>query len=227
MRTPGCIYLRDAVALARPSEAGGNVVLQTYLPTHHAIASVVGNNESGFYDQELAFRQSVGYPPFTHLVSLRVSGTDAGLVREAAERWSGLLKAALQRGSTDDEERPAPHETFGDDVTILGPVPGAVARVRGRHRWQLLVKSAKAEAARLVVKQTLDVLEKRPGGSRLKFDVDVRCGSCGDGVNGVGAAGLALCSRSAHIGSARSTAAVGPVQPPLWRAVVCGYRTQR
>ena len=164
--------IRDAVTLARPSEAGGNVVLQTYLPTHHAIASVVSDNESGFYDQELAFRQSVGYPPFTHLVSLRVSGTNAGLVREAAERWSGLLKAALQRGSS-GEERPAPHETFGDDVTILGPIPGAVARVRGRHLWQLLVKSAKAEAARLVVKQTLDVLEKRPGGSGLKFDVDV------------------------------------------------------
>jgi primosomal protein N' (replication factor Y) len=158
--------------MARPSEAGGTILLQTYLPTHHAIASVVSQNESLFYDQELVFRKSVGYPPFTHLISLRVSGKYAGLVREAAEQWGRLLKGALQRGSS-GEERPAPHETLGGDVTILGPIPAAVARVRGRHRWQLLVKSAKAEAARLVVKQTLDVLEKRPGGSGLKFDVDV------------------------------------------------------
>jgi len=162
----------DAVAMARPSEAGGTIVLQTYLPTHHAIASVVSQNESLFYDQELAFRKSVGYPPFTHLISLRVSGKNAGLVREAAEQWARLLKAALQRGSS-GEERPAPHETLGSDVTILGPIPAAVARVRGRHRWQLLVKSAKAEAARLVVKRTLDVLEKRPGRGGLKFDVDI------------------------------------------------------
>lgn len=164
--------LLDAVALARPGEAGGSIVLQTYLPAHHAIASVVSHNHSIFYDQELAFRKSVGYPPFTHLVSLRVSGKNAGLVREAAERWSGLLKAALQRGSS-GEEWPAPHETLSSDVTILGPIPAAVARVRGRHRWQLLVKSVSAEIASLVVKRTLDVLEKRPGGSGLKFDVDV------------------------------------------------------
>ncbi len=164
--------LLDAVALARSGEAGGTIVLQTYLPAHHAIASVVSYNESGFYDQELAFRKSVGYPPFTRLVSLRVSGTNPGLVREAAERWSGLLKAALPRGSS-GEEKPAPHETLASDVTILGPIPAAVARVRARHRWQLLVKSAKAEAARLVVKRTLDVLEKRPGSGGLKFDVDI------------------------------------------------------
>ncbi len=164
--------LLDAVALARSGEAGGTIVLQTYLPTHHAIASVVSYNESGFYDQELAFRQSVGYPPFTHLVSLRVSGTNPALVREAAERWSGLLKAALRQRSA-GEERPPPHETLGSDITILGPIPAAVARVRGRHRWRLLVKSADAEVARVVVKRTLEVLEKRPGRGGLKFDVDI------------------------------------------------------
>jgi len=162
----------DAVAMVRPSEAGGNVVLQTYLPTHHAIAAVVSHNHSIFYDQELSFRKSIGYPPFTHLIGLRVSGKNAGLVREAAEQWARLLKAALQQGSA-GEEKPAPHETLGRDATILGPVPAAVARVRGRHRWQLLIKSAKADTARQVVKRTLDVLEKRPGGSGLKFNVDV------------------------------------------------------
>ncbi len=180
----------DSVAMARPSEAGGNVVLQTCLPTHHAIAAVVSHNHSIFYDQELAFRKSIGYPPFTHLISLRVSGKNAGLVREAAEQWARLLKAVLQQrtatlgtslsGSTDSspdgskaEERSVGAETLRKDVTILGPIPAAVARVRGRHRWQLLVKSASAEVARLVVKSTLDVLERRPGRSGLKFDVDV------------------------------------------------------
>jgi primosomal protein N' (replication factor Y) len=148
--------LLDAVGLARPAHFGGMVLLQTYLPTHHAIAAVVNQDPSLFYEHELASRQALGYPPFTHLIGLRVSGKHTGQVAKAAQDWAARLLAA----------RPHSREGRGS-VAILGPIPAGVAQARGRHRWQLLVKSADAETARQAVRSSL---ASRPG---LKFEVDV------------------------------------------------------
>lgn len=147
--------LRDAVALARTD---GLVVLQTRLPDHHVIASIANDNPDQFYEQELAFRRALGYPPFAQLISLCVSGKSEAAVRTAAERWAAALK---ERGNKSPGL-----------LTVLGPIPANVARVRGRHRWQILVKSPYGEEARHVVKATLEAMEAAKD-HRLKFDADV------------------------------------------------------
>lgn len=152
--------LVDAVGLALAGDAGGQVILQTYMPAHHAIVSVVQQNEALFYGHEMAFRKALGYPPFTHLISLHVSGKNARLVQGAAEKWAARLKAIAANLSP-------------DEVTVMGPIPSPVAQLRGRHRWQLLVKSEQAEGARQTVRRTIDELEQSRGRSGLKFDVDV------------------------------------------------------
>lgn len=153
--------LLDAVALAQPGDTGGKAVIQTFLPTHHAIAAVVSGNAGLFLDQETAFRKTLGYPPFAHLINLRVSGKNLGRVREAAQQWAAMLRATAARAGA------------GEDLMILGPIPSAVAQLRGRHRWQLLVKSRDADAMRQTVGASLEELEKERGRGGLKFDVDV------------------------------------------------------
>ena len=148
--------LRDAVGLARTD---GLVVLQTILPDHHAIASVAEGDPARFYEQELAFRRALGYPPFAHLISLCVSGKTDAAVRTAAERWAAAVKEHGKKNA--------------GTVTVLGPIPASVERVRGRHRRQILVKSADADAARQSVKATLEKIEAGKEHRGLKFDADV------------------------------------------------------
>jgi len=148
--------LRDAVGLAR---AGGQVVLQTRLPDHHVIAAIAHNDPPHFYGQELAFRRALGYPPFAHLISLCVSGKTEAAVRAAAERWAAAVK---------EQSRKSPVQ-----ISVLGPIPASVERLRGRHRWQVLVKSPDGEEARRSVRATLAAMEAGKEARRLKFDVNV------------------------------------------------------
>ena len=148
--------LRDAVGLARPD---GQVVLQTILPDHHVIASIAAGDPARFYEQEQAYRRALGYPPFAHLISLCVSGKTESAVRAAAERWTAAVKAQGRKQSS--------------TITVLGPIPATVERIRGRHRWQILVKSPDADAARQSVKATLETIEAGKESRGLKFDVDV------------------------------------------------------
>ncbi|MFQ5931057.1 MAG: primosomal protein N' [Nitrospiraceae bacterium] len=182
--------LLDAVGLARSAEAGGRVILQSYLPTHPAIAAVTHHNGTLFYDQELAFRKALGYPPYTHLISLHISGKNAQRVKEASQWWADSLRHAVSRRSIgeagwptrQDNDQPQPRASEArlspssdrtGDIMILGPIPSPVAKIRGRHRWQLLVKSVDATAARATVKATLDELEAKNWKRGLKFEVDV------------------------------------------------------
>lgn len=148
--------LRDAVALAR---ADGQVVLQTALPEHHVIAAIAQGNPARFYEQELEFRRALGYPPFAHLISLCVSGKTEAAVRAAAERWAVAVKEQGRKSA--------------GQIAVLGPIPASVERVRGRHRWQILVKSPDGDSARRSVQATLEKMEGGKEHRRLKFDVDV------------------------------------------------------
>jgi primosomal protein N' (replication factor Y) len=156
--------LQDAVALSR-TDRTGRVIIQTYLPHHHAIQAIARDDASVFHNAELAFRKALEYPPFSHLIRLDVSGTSERYVKSAAERWA----AALRRAMT-----PESRSGKGPSVTILGPAPAPVPRLRRRYRWQLLVRSESQQDVLQVVRQTLPGMEglSRTGGIKFSVDVD-------------------------------------------------------
>ena len=109
----------------------GRVVVQTYNPEHHAIECAQGHDYEAFYAAESRFRRELGYPPFGHLVALRIEGPDESRVVDTANRLSGACHQAARRLPPDRRQA----------VTVLGPVEAPIARIRGRFRWQILLKS--------------------------------------------------------------------------------------
>ena len=166
--------LFDAADLAQPSSAGGRVILQSYLPSHHAIQAVAQHDEMIFTSEELSHRTVLGYPPAVHLIVLHISGAREDMVEKAAMACVARLnpaavKAAASLGLAD-------HRTEGnqsDGLTILGPIPSPVPRLRGRYRWQVLIKSHSREIALQSVRTLVSALEEAYPSRLVKFDVDV------------------------------------------------------
>jgi primosomal protein N' (replication factor Y) len=118
------------------------------------------HDHAGFMAGELARRRALGYPPFSRLVNLRLDGKDAARVERAARE----LGATLRR-----DARPL---GFGDDA-VLGPAPAPLARVRGRHRWQVLLRGADVRALRALARSaSTRAPALRRAGVRLVIDVD-------------------------------------------------------
>jgi primosomal protein N' (replication factor Y) len=166
--------LLDAVELARPASVGGAVIIQTYHPTHHAIQAVAEHDESRFMSIELSHRVALGYPPAAHLIALHVSGVRESMVQGAATTWVARLTDRISsgdrtRGHTTDA---SPHGETGS-LTILGPAPAPVRRLRGRYRWQILIKSTDREAALKAIRWSVEEMEQSFTRRSVKFDVDV------------------------------------------------------
>jgi primosomal protein N' (replication factor Y) len=151
--------LIDAVSVARPACEGGRVVLQTWLPDHHVVQSVVSGEPSRFYDEEMAARLLLNYPPACCLASLSTSGRERQTVETAARQWRQALEQSRDGRET---------------VTVLGPVPTTGGRRQGHHRYQLLVKGTDRQLlCRLVYQSVRKMeLEYRRGEIRFVADVD-------------------------------------------------------
>jgi primosomal protein N' (replication factor Y) len=170
--------LLDAVTLADPAGVGGQVIVQTYLSAHHAIQAVAQNDESVFLSEELSHRTALGYPPAVYLIALLVSGANEKMVRAAATAWAARLTSCSSpsvAGETDDAKAHLTAQSIGrpDRLTVLGPAPSPVSKLRGRHRWQILVKSNEREAGLEAVRITVKEMERTNQRRAIKFDVDV------------------------------------------------------
>lgn len=170
--------LLDAVGLADSAGAGGQVIVQTYLSSHHAIRAVAQNDESIFLSEELSHRTALGYPPMVHLIALLVSGTNEKMVHDTAKAWVDRLTTCIPPavvGQTAVARALSTIPSIGrpDRLTVLGPVPSPVPKLRGRYRWQILVKSSEREAGLEAVRITVKEMERTYQRRAIKFDIDV------------------------------------------------------
>lgn len=170
--------LLDAAALVEPAGSGGHIIIQTALSPHHAIQAVAQNNELLFLSEELSHRTALGYPPAVHLISLFVSGTDETMVHRAAVNWAALLTAHRLSSLTEQPLQatpPARHLSLNplNRLTVLGPVPSPVAKLRGRHRWHILVKSLDRDEGLETVRATVKEMERTHQRHSIQFNIDV------------------------------------------------------
>jgi primosomal protein N' (replication factor Y) len=126
------------------------MIVQTFAPSHPALRALVQQDAETFYRDELAARKRFHYPPYHTLVNLIVIGPDPDAARDVAAHLAGAL---------------------GDGTEVLGPSPAPLARVRGRYRWQVLVKEIEELAARRALAGLLRTLAL-PRETKVLVDVD-------------------------------------------------------
>lgn len=145
--------LMQVAGRAGRGEAPGRVLIQTYAPESPALEAVQALSYDRFAEAELANRAERGYPPYSKLILLQLSGLNAERVRETAAAIAAVCNP----------------QVTADGGCVLGPAPAAVARVAQRWRECILLKFP------LGVEIALDWAELRslcPREVSLSIDVD-------------------------------------------------------
>jgi primosomal protein N' (replication factor Y) len=135
---------------------GGRVLIQTRHPTHHALVWAAQHDSEGFLREERGLRVEPPYPPATALVNLVLSGPN--------EREVGIQAAELAEWCTAIVER---HEL---GISILGPAPCPLARIKDRWRWHVLLKGSSESLGRMVRYAARRLTRK--GTTRIAIDRD-------------------------------------------------------
>jgi len=134
---------------------GGRVVVQTVNPHHLSILKAASHDYEGFAEVELDHRRSLGYPPFGFLVRVVVVARNVATARRRCDRLAEKV-AALSEAR---------------DFQILGPAECPLGTLRGKSRWQLLIKARSRAGARAAVR-VLKPVAGSSGKSQVILDVD-------------------------------------------------------
>ena len=132
----------------------GRVIVQTLVPGHYCFDHARVHDYPAFFATETEFRRELGYPPFQHLVHLRLDGADADKVARSARDLARDLRRREAPGT----------------VEILGPAPAPIARLRNRYRWQILLKGANRPALLAASRRAVALM---PRGRAVRVHVDV------------------------------------------------------
>lgn len=112
---------------------GGQVIIQTFAPEHYAIQAAARHDYGAFYQKEIHFRRGLRNPPFTQLALLVYGHTNEYRSQREAERMKAQLVAEKDAKGI-------------DNIDFIGPAPAFVHRLRGRFRWQIIVRGAELSA---------------------------------------------------------------------------------
>jgi primosomal protein N' (replication factor Y) len=137
-------------------ERGGSVLIQTYAPGHSIYRFLARHDYEGFAAGELEMRGGLGYPPAGSLMLFVISSRS----REKAVEAAGNVAASLAKALA------------GAAAGLLGPTPALIERLRGRYRFQILVKGSLDAPLRLSL---LGAARRSLAGAKgvdLQWDVD-------------------------------------------------------
>jgi primosomal protein N' (replication factor Y) len=136
----------------------GEVLVQTALPSHYAVRRALEHDYLGFAARELDERREPGYPPHTRLANVVVSGSNEVRVQEAAEalaRWTA--ETARSQGGV---------------VSVVGPAPCVIDRIRERWRWHFLLRGRNARSLGTLCRALYEKHGTGSGNLRVTVDRD-------------------------------------------------------
>jgi primosomal protein N' (replication factor Y) len=139
-------------------DRAGTVLIQTRNPEHPAIVFAARHDVRGFVERELGDRKELGYPPFARLALLRLDDTDERRGEQAAR---AIAEAARQASAAQ-----------GGLVKVLGPAPAPLARLRGRYRFQVLLRASERKPLRQTLLALSTVRERISARVRVAIDID-------------------------------------------------------
>ncbi len=155
---------RDAQQAAR-----SRMLVQTAFPNHPLVQALRQHDYEAFADSQLQERETVGLPPYAHLVVLRVEARSI----EAAQAFMAEAAAAAQAALQALE---AVQPLSAGELTLYPAVPAPMARVANLERWQMLLESASRPALQALLghwsPQLLALRERHRAVVRWALDVD-------------------------------------------------------
>ncbi|MCD6352758.1 MAG: primosomal protein N' [Proteobacteria bacterium] len=144
-------------------EIPGEVLIQTYNPNHPSIKMAITQNFLSFYKQEISHRKELTYPPFSRLTNFLITGNNQFQTRQYAATL-GRLSAELQQNEA----------VFKNTIEILGPAPAPWEKLKGKYRWQMLIKGCDHKVLHLFTEKIMDDIKPQINisGVTLRLDVD-------------------------------------------------------
>ena len=149
--------ITQAAGRAGRGQLSGNVVIQTYQPEHYAIVTAANQDYEAFYEQEIAYRQMLKYPPVYQMMVIIIISRSVKIADFHSEELARRIKRQYTEGS---------------GYTVIGPGPATCSKVNDLYRCVIYIKHLEHEKLCSLVEEVEGWLEQEEEDYIVQFDVN-------------------------------------------------------
>ena len=135
----------------------GQVILQTFDTENEVIRLSASQSYEEFFRQESEVRKELVYPPFGHLILIKVQGANENRVQDKAIEIASVARSL---------------KNLAKGVMILGPAPCPRKKLVGKFRWQVILKGKIRSDVRSMAESLIDKGITGASDVRVSIDVD-------------------------------------------------------
>lgn len=139
-------------------EFSGSVIFQTYNPDFYAFESAKEQNYTEFYETEIQAREEFDYPPFSQIVRIIMSSENNFRAEKSAQEIALRLNTIIDK------------QGVSERLIVLGPSPCIIEKIKGMHRFQIIIKNKLEEKGHSFLSKFLNQITLPKD---IKFTIDV------------------------------------------------------
>jgi len=120
--------ITQVVGRSGRGERQGRAILQTFMPEHYIMNLAAAQDYKGFYNEEIAIRRAMIFPPVCDMAVFCFAANDEVSVQNGADAVLRLMKEKLDRMQPKTP------------IRVLGPVRASYGRINGKFRYRIIMK---------------------------------------------------------------------------------------
>lgn len=153
--------LTQVVGRSGRGEKSGVAYIQTFVPEHYVIELAAKQDYNGFYEQEIALRQTLIYPPICDLCVIGFSSMALKDCTESAKWVTELLSEYIKNNKVNFPMR------------AVGPIPCTLEMINNRYRYRLILKTKNCKEFRDMIRYALNEFYKNKTFKNVRIYADI------------------------------------------------------
>lgn len=169
--------LTQAAGRAGRGERPGEAVIQTYDPSHYAIETAAKQDYKAFYEEEIRYRELMGYPPAEQLLAVFVSGEDEALLEKGCHYLREYILRVIRHlsgaGSMKDGSPDVQTDRTGAYAAgVIGPASPGIDKIKDVYRRVIYVKAERYDILVGIKDRVEKYIEINSGFDRMRIQFD-------------------------------------------------------
>ncbi|MGI6069910.1 MAG: replication restart helicase PriA [Blautia sp.] len=148
--------LAQAVGRAGRGKKEGEAYIQTYHPEHYSIQDAAKQDYEAFYEEEIAYRRLLSYPPAAHMMAVLGTAPEEALLQTAME----YLKKYIVRIYKEK------------DLGVIGPADQGVSKINDIYRKVIYLKQKDYDILVYIKDKLEQYIEMNSGFRNIQIQFD-------------------------------------------------------
>ncbi len=134
--------LTQVCGRAGRADSPGRAVIQTFSPDNNTIKLAKRQDYKAFFDEEIAFRKIMRFPPYCDIYQITLTGDDCNMVAASADKLCNKLKAEFEENKI-------------KNIIMYPPLPSAIGKIAEKYRYRILIKCKDNKALRELMRSSV------------------------------------------------------------------------